>query len=83
MLITSKVFRVSHRHNTTSNFENGGWGKIGYIVELDKENKDELHDKHADFPIISNKQPIDPLELSDYQTNEKALSKIQQLRCTN
>ena len=40
------------------------------------ENPDELHEKHSDFSLISDKQPIDPLELSEYQTQMKNALKI-------
>ena len=51
-------------------------GDIGYVVEVDLEYPDELHEKHSDFPLISDKQPIDPLELSKYQTEMKNALKI-------
>ena len=35
-----------------------------------------MHDKHADFPITSEEQPIDPLELSDYQTQANNTFKV-------
>ena len=59
-------------------------GDIGYAVEVDFEYPDELHEKHSDFPLISDKQPIDPFELSEYQTNrnENAL-KITRLKLRN
>ena len=35
-------------------------GDIGYVVEVYLEYPDELPEKHSDFPLISDKQPIDP-----------------------
>ena len=32
---------------------------------------DDLHDKHSDFPLISDKEPVDPIELSEYQSELK------------
>ena len=43
-------------------------GDVGFIVEVDLEYPDALHDEHADYPLIPDKEPIDTLELSDYQT---------------
>ncbi|XP_075241649.1 uncharacterized protein LOC142336624 [Convolutriloba macropyga] len=40
-------------------------GEIGFVVEVDLEYPDAIHEKHSDFPIICDKQPIDPLELKD------------------
>ena len=37
-------------------------GDIGFLVEVDLEYSDELHDKHADYPLVPDKEPIDPLE---------------------
>ena len=46
-------------------------GDIGYVVEVDLEYPDELHEKHSDFPHISDRQPIDPLQVSEFQTEMK------------
>ena len=46
--------------------------EIGYVVEVDTENPDELQD----FPKISEKQPIESLELSDYQTEANNAFKV-------
>ena len=46
-------------------------GDIGFLVEVDLEYHDKLHDKHADYPLVPDKEPIDPLELSDFQTSLK------------
>ena len=51
-------------------------GEIGFVVEVDLEYPDAIHEKHSDFPIISDKQPIDPLELSEYQTQMKNALKV-------
>ena len=51
-------------------------GEIGFVVEVDLEYPDAIHEKHSDFPIISDKQPIDPLELSEYQTQTKNALKV-------
>ena len=51
-------------------------GEIGFVVEVDLEYPDAIHEKHSDFPIISDKQPIDPLELSEYQTQMKNVLKV-------
>ena len=51
-------------------------GEIGFVVEVDLEYPDAIHEKHLDFPIISDKQPIDPLELSEYQTQMKNALKV-------
>ena len=51
-------------------------GEIGFVVEVDLEYPDAIHEKHSDFPIISDKQPIDPLELSEYQTQLKNALKV-------
>ena len=49
---------------------------IGFLVEVDLEYPDELHDKHADYPLVPDKEPIDPLELSDFQTSLKNALKL-------
>ena len=51
-------------------------GDIVCVYEVDLEYPDELHEKHLDFPLISDKQPIDPLELSEYQTEMINVLKI-------
>ena len=51
-------------------------GEIGFVVEVDLEYPDAIHEKHSDFPIISDKQPIDPLELREYQTQMKNALKV-------
>ena len=55
-------------------------GDIGYVVGVDMEYPDELHEKHSDFPLISDKQPIDPLELSEDQTEMKNALKITKVK---
>ena len=62
-------------------------GDIGYIVEVDLNYPDDLHDKHSDFPLISDKEPVDPIELSEYQSELKTAlnvsnSKTKKLRQT-
>ena len=49
---------------------------IGFLVEVDLEYPDELHDKHADYPLVPDKESIDPLELSDFQTSLKNTLKL-------
>ena len=51
-------------------------GEIGYILEVDLEYPEELHDKHADFPLISNKKNIDHLELGSFQTEIRNALKL-------
>ena len=51
-------------------------GDIGFMVEVDLVYPDELHDKHADYPLVPDKEPIDPLELSDFQTSLKNALKL-------
>ena len=51
-------------------------GDIGCVVEVDLEYPDELHEKYSDFSLISDKHPIDPLELRDHQTKMKNALKI-------
>ena len=46
-------------------------GDIGFLDEVDLEYPDELHDNHADYPLEPDKEPFDPLELSDFQTSLK------------
>ena len=48
---------------------------------------EELHDKHADYPLVPDKEPIDPLELSELQASLKnafkfTASKTNELRQT-
>ena len=62
-------------------------GDIGFLVEVDLVYPDELHDKHADCPLVPDKESIDPLELSDFQTSLKntlklTVSKTKKLRQT-
>ena len=62
-------------------------GDIYFLVEVDLEYPDELHDKHADYPLVPDKESIAPLELSDFQTSlRKTLiltaSNIKKLRQT-
>ena len=47
-----------------------------FVVEVDLEYPDAIHEKHSDFQIISDKQPIDPLEFSEYQTQMKNALKV-------
>ena len=58
-------------------------GRIGFVVEVDLEYPDAIHEKHSDFPILSDKQPIDPLELSEYQTQMKNILKVSATKKTN
>ena len=51
-------------------------GEIGYIMEVDLEYTEDLHDKHADFHLISNKEGIDPLELGSFQTEIRNTLKL-------
>ena len=44
-------------------------GGIGFLVEGDLEYPKELHDKHANYPLVLDKESTDPLELSDFQTS--------------
>ena len=37
-------------------------GDIGFLVEVDLEYADKLHDKHADYPLVPDKEPIHPLK---------------------
>ena len=39
---------------------------ISFLVEVDL--VDELHNKHANYPLIPDKEPIDTLDLSDFRT---------------
>ena len=62
-------------------------GDVGYIVEVDLDYSDDLHDKHSDFTLISDKEHVDPRELSKYQSELKtglnvSNSKIKKLRQT-
>ena len=62
-------------------------GDIGFLAEVDLEYTDELHDKHADYPLVPEKESIDPLELSDFQTSlrntlKMTASKTKKLRQT-
>ena len=54
---------------------------------MDLHYPDDLHDKHSDFPLISDEEPVDPIELSEYQSELKTAlnvsnSKIKKLRQT-
>ena len=62
-------------------------GDIGYIVEVDLHYPDDLHHKHSDFPLISDKEAVNPIELSENQSELKTArnvsnSKIKKLRQT-
>ena len=46
-------------------------GDIGFLVDVNLEYPDELHDKHADYPLVPDKESIEPLESSDFQTSLK------------
>ena len=41
--------------------------EVGYIVEVDLEYPDSLHDDHSDFPLAPVKQQVDNHWLSEYQ----------------
>ena len=43
--------------------------EVGYIVEVDLEYPDHLHDIHSDFPLAPVKQSINTAWLSEYQRN--------------
>ena len=40
---------------------------IGYIVEVDLDYPEWLHDSHSDFPLAPTKEVVQPSWLSDYQ----------------
>ena len=40
---------------------------VGYIVEVDLDYPDDLHNLHSDFPLAPTKDKIDAYWLSDYQ----------------
>ena len=40
---------------------------VGYILEVDLEYCENLHDLHSDFPLAPIKRKINTTELSDYQ----------------
>ena len=42
-------------------------GDIGFLVEVELDYPGELHDKHADYPLVPDKEPIDLLELRDFE----------------
>ena len=46
-------------------------GNIGYLVEVDLDNPDELYDKHAHYPPVPDKEPINLLEMSHFKTSQK------------
>ena len=51
-------------------------GDIGFLVEVDLVYPEELHDKHADYPLVPDKESIDPLELSEFQTSLRNTLKL-------
>ena len=82
-----KDFEIVEEISLEDNLNTDDEGDIGYIVEVDLHYPDDLHDKHSDFPLISDKEPVDPIELSEYQSELKTAlnvsnSKIKKLRQT-
>ena len=57
-----------------------GAGDVGLIVEVDLEYPDALHDEHEAYPLIPDKEPIDTLELSDYQTTLRSALSLTSLK---
>ena len=51
-------------------------GDMEYIVEIDLEYPDQLHYKHSYLLLILDKEPPDPIELSQYQYELKNALKI-------
>ena len=51
-------------------------GDIGFLVKVDLEYSEELHDKYADYQLLPDKDSIDPLELSDFQTSLRNTFKL-------
>ena len=41
--------------------------KKGWILKVDLENPEELHDVHNDYPLAPEKKVIEPLKMSEYQ----------------
>ena len=69
--LPEKAFELVTEISLEEIFQTNDNGEIGFVVEVDLDYPDAIHEKQSDFPIISDKQPIDPLELSEYQTQIK------------
>ena len=63
-----KDFEIVEDNSLDEILQTGDKGVIGFLVEVDLKYPDEIHDKHADYPLVQDKESIDPLELRDFQT---------------
>ena len=47
-------------------------GDNGFLVEIVLEYPEEVLDKHADNPLVPDKESVNSLELSDFKTSLEA-----------
>ena len=69
--LTLKDFEIVEEISLEDLLNTDDEGDIGYNIEVDLDYPDDLYDKHSDFPFISDKEPVDHIELSEYQSELK------------
>ena len=83
-----KDFELVEDNSLDEKLQTEDEGDIGFLVEVDLEYPDELHDNYADYPLVPYKESTDPLEMSDFQTSLRntpklTASKTKKLRLTS
>ena len=63
-----KSFEIEAQIGLEEMLNNNDEGDTGHFVRADLDYLDQLYGKHSDFPLISNKEPLDLVQLSEYQS---------------